>query len=232
MKTALVTGGNKGIGYAVCAGLAEKGFRVFLGSRDAGRGQQACARLQKAGHKQVEWLPLDVASADSIQGAATQLASLTDHLDALVNNAGVYLDEKADALTVSTQVILDTLNTNTVGPLLVARAVLPLLKKAGHAQIVNVSSGMGQLTDMNGGSVAYRMSKSALNAVTRILSAELSAFHIGVNSVCPGWVKTDMGGSGATRSVEQGADTIVWLATGQGGHASGGFFRDRKPMAW
>jgi NAD(P)-dependent dehydrogenase (short-subunit alcohol dehydrogenase family) len=232
MKTALVTGGNKGIGFAVCKGLAEKGFRVFLGSRDAKRGQQAVEALRKAGHKNVELLELDVSNADSIKEAVRKLSAQTDHLDALVNNAGVYLDQNADALTVGSDVILDTLKTNTLGPLLMARAVLPLMQKAGHGQIVNVSSGMGQLSDMNGGSAAYRISKTSLNAVTRILATELSRFHIQVNSVCPGWVKTDMGGKGATRSVEQGADTIVWLAAGEGGHASGGFFRDRKPLAW
>jgi NAD(P)-dependent dehydrogenase (short-subunit alcohol dehydrogenase family) len=229
MKTALVTGGNKGIGLAVCKGLAEKGFRVFLGSRDARRGQQAVDGLH---NKNVTLLEIDVSNEESIQAAAKKLAAQTDRLDALVNNAGVYLDQSADALTVSSEVILNTFRTNTLGPLLVARAVLPLMQKAGHGQIVNLSSGMGQLSDMNGGSAAYRISKTALNAVTRILHTELGKYHIHVNSVCPGWVKTDMGGAGASRTVEQGADTIVWLAAGEAGHASGSFFRDRKPMAW
>lgn len=229
MKTALVTGGNKGIGLAVCKGLADKGFRVFLGSRDAKKGQQAVDGLR---NKNITLLEIDVSNAESIQAAAKTLAAQTDKLDALVNNAGVYLDQSADALTVGTDIILATFETNTLGALMVTRAVLPLLKKAGHGQIINVSSGMGQLSDMNGGSAAYRISKTALNAVTRILATELGKYHIHVNSVCPGWVKTEMGGKNAPRSVEQGADTIVWLAAGEAGHASGGFFRDRKPLAW
>jgi NAD(P)-dependent dehydrogenase (short-subunit alcohol dehydrogenase family) len=231
MKTALVTGGNKGIGLAACKGLAEKGFRVFLASRDEARGKDAVASLARTGLKTVEWIRLDVASPESINAAAKELSAKTESLDVLVNNAGVYLDQSADGLTVDPKIILETFGTNTLGPLLVTRAVLPLLEKSG-AQVINVSSGMGQLSDMNGGSAAYRISKTALNAVTRILATELAGKHIRVNSVCPGWVKTDMGGKGAPRTTEQGADTIVWLATGGAAGGSGGFYRDRKAMAW
>jgi NAD(P)-dependent dehydrogenase (short-subunit alcohol dehydrogenase family) len=230
VKTALVTGGNRGIGYAACKELAGKGFRVFLGSREFGKGEEACARLREAGVTQVEPLELDVGDEQSIRAAVEKLAARTKKLDVLVNNAGVYLDQSADALTVTPDAILTTFRTNTLGPLLLTRALAPLL--AGEGQVINVSSGMGQLDDMQGGSAAYRISKTALNAVTRILSAELAAQHIHVNSICPGWVHTDMGSASAPRTPEQGADTIVWLAGGGAGHASGGFYRDRKAIAW
>lgn len=232
MKTALVTGGNKGIGFAVCRQLAEQGFRVFLGSRDDERGEAAVVQLHEAGYPQVELLVVDVADPVSVEAAAGELAGRANHLDALVNNAGVFLDDKVSPLAIEPEVIIETFQTNTLGSLLMTRTVLPLLKKAGEAEVVNVSSGMGQLSDMNGGSAAYRISKTALNAVTRILASELSPFRIRVNSVCPGWVKTDMGGPGATRTPDQGADTIAWLASGKGGKATGGFFRDRKPIPW
>lgn len=231
MKTALVTGGNKGIGFAACRGLAEKGFHVFLGSRDAERGRHACEKLHQAGYQEVTLLEIDVSNMHSIETAAKKLMSQTDSVHALVNNAGVYLDRSATGLTVSPQIILETFNTNTLGALLLTRELVPLLEKAKGAEVINVSSGMGQLEDMGGDSAAYRISKTSLNAVTRILAHELAEKKIHVNSICPGWVKTEMGGDSAPRTVEQGADTIVWLATGEG-KASGGFFRDRKKISW
>lgn len=200
-----------------------------MGSRDAARGQKAVDALQ---HMKVTLLVLDVSRRESIQEAARQLASQVDHLDVLVNNAGVYLDKQAAGLEVDPDVILDTFSTNTLGPLLVTRALAPLLAKAGGAQVINVSSGMGQLSEMEGGSAGYRISKAGLNAVTRVLAKEFADKGVAVNSICPGWVKTDMGGAGAHRTPEQGADTIVWLASGQAGNKSGHFFRDRKQIAW
>jgi len=126
----------------------------------------------------------------------------------------------------------DTLETNLIGPLLLAQVLVPLMKRNGYGRIVNVSSGQGQLSDMGVGTPAYRVSKTALNALTRTLAAELKGSGILVNSMCPGWVRTDMGGAGAPRTVEQGADTAVWLATLPDDGPSGGFFRDRRPIPW
>lgn len=231
MKTALVTGGNKGIGYAICMGLAENGFRVFMGARDIKRGEEALSKLHKAGHSQIELIQLNVSSEPSVQDAVKKISGLISSLDVLVNNAGVFQDEKATALSVPPEIIQSTFITNTLGPLLLTRALVPMLERAKAAQVINMSSGMGQLSDMQGGSPAYRISKTALNAVTRMLAVELSAQRISVNSVCPGWVKTEMGGSKAPRTVEQGADTPIWLATGQFGK-SGHFLRDRETIEW
>lgn len=230
-QTALVTGGNKGIGFETCRELAQQGFRVFLGARNQTGAKAACAELAGDG-LDVTWLPLDVSDEDSIAQAAEKLQVMIPGLDALVNNAGIYQDNEDTALTVSTAKIRDTFTTNTLGPLLLTRALLPLLEKAPAAQVINLSSGMGQLSDMQGASPAYRISKTALNAVTRILAAELKGKGISVNSVCPGWVKTDMGGSQAPRTVQQGADTIVWLATGGAKGATGKFYRDRNVIPW
>ncbi len=230
MKTAIVTGGNKGIGLAACKGLLAQGYKVFLAARDAGRGQKACAELK---NPNVEFLQLDIGDAASTEAAAKQIGGKIDRLDALVNNAGVFLDAKDNVgYTVDVKTILDTFNVNTLGALQLTRALVPLLAKANGAEVINVSSGMGQLSDMGTGSLAYRLSKTALNTVTRVMANELAGQRIRVNSICPGWVKTDMGGAGATRSVEQGADTIVWLATGQSGGKTGMFFRDRKEIPW
>ncbi len=226
MKTALVTGGNKGIGHEACRQLKAEGFRVFLAARDTAKGQAAAKELG------VDFIQLDVSDEASIARAATELSTRTDALHALVNNAGIFLDNQNDSFDFDTAKIIQTFQTNTLGPLCLTRALLPLLEAAKGAQIINVSSGMGQLTDMREGSVGYRLSKTALNAVTCILAAELSDKRIKVNSICPGWVKTDMGGAGATRTPEQGANTITWLATNGAGPATGKFFRDQKPLDW
>ncbi|MBY0406591.1 MAG: SDR family NAD(P)-dependent oxidoreductase [Rickettsiales bacterium] len=223
MKTALVTGGNKGIGFEACRQLAHAGFRVFLAARNAQAGEAAAASLG------VDFLPMDVTDEASITAAAKALASRIPALNVLVNNAGIFIKE--DGMDFTSADILQTFQTNTLGPLLAARAFLPLLEAAKGAHIINVSSGMGQLHDMREGSVAYRISKTALNAVTCILAAEFSDRRILVNSICPGWVKTNMGGPGATRTPAQGADTITWLAQGGEGKTAR-FYRDRAEISW
>ncbi len=153
----------------------------------------------------------------------------------LVNNAGIYIDYQADSnsiLNAKVDTLRQTIETNVYGVLQITQALIPLMKEQNYGRIVNVSSGMGQLNDMQGGSPGYRVSKTALNALTRIFASELKGTNILVNSVCPGWVKTDMGGSEAPRTPEQGVDTIVWLATLPDGSATGGFFRDRQPIDW
>lgn len=228
MKTALVTGGNKGIGLAAVKGLAEAGFKVYLGARDVKKGEAAKASIKG----EIEVIQIDVSNEASIKQAAINLGRLTDKLDVLVNNAGIYIDQGETPLTISPKAVIDTFTTNTLGPLLVVQAFLPLLQKADNAQIINVSSGMGQLDGMQGGSIAYRISKTALNAVTKTLASEVAGKKIAVNSICPGWVKTDMGGAGAPGTPEQAADTIIWLAQNGAKGASGNFYRARKQISW
>ena len=228
-KTALVTGANKGIGFEVARELARLGLRVFLGARNAEAGQAAAKKLKSAGD--VTFLQIDVSKPESIRAAAEEISRHTDRLDVLVNNAGVLLDEDKDALSVTPEIFETTIRTNTLGPWLVAQAFVPLLKKSAAPRIVNVSSGGGQLEDgADGWAPAYCVSKTALNGVTAQLAAALPKFA--VNSVCPGWVRTDMGGENADRSVAEGAATIVWLATDAPHDLTGKFVKDRKVIPW
>jgi NAD(P)-dependent dehydrogenase (short-subunit alcohol dehydrogenase family) len=228
-KAALVTGANKGIGFEVARELARMGLRVFLGARNIEAGRAAAEKLGDEG--EVTVLEIDVSDAKSIRKAVEELARQTDRLDVLVNNAGILLDEDKDALTITPEIFEATLRTNTLGPWLVAQAFAPLLKKSREPRIVNVSSGGGQLEDgADGWAPAYCVSKTALNGVTIQLAAALP--KCAVNSVCPGWVRTDMGGENATRSVAEGAATIVWLATDAPHDLTGKFIRDRKVIRW
>jgi NAD(P)-dependent dehydrogenase (short-subunit alcohol dehydrogenase family) len=231
-KIALVTGANKGIGLEIVRQLAKAGFRVFLTARDRQRGEEASKTLQQDGLS-VEFLQLDVADETSIDKLAKELPSQIEHLDVLVNNAGIYLDaSNASVLEVEPTLILQTLQTNTLGPLRLTQKLIPLLAKSNAGKVINVSSGGGQLTDMSDWAPAYSLSKTALNAVTGMMAAALRDKHIVVNSICPGWVRTDMGGSGASRSVQQGADTVTWLATEAPSDLTGKFLRDRKVIPW
>jgi NAD(P)-dependent dehydrogenase (short-subunit alcohol dehydrogenase family) len=228
-KTALVTGANKGIGFEVARQLARQGFRVFLGARNEKAGRASAEKLREDGD--VVFLEIDISDANSIRAAAEELSRQSDRLDVLVNNAGILLDEDKSALAVTPEIFETTLRTNTLGPWLVAQAFTPLLKKSGAPRIVNVSSGGGQLEDgADGWAPAYCVSKTALNGVTVQLAAALPKFA--VNSVCPGWVRTDMGGENATRSVAEGAATIVWLATEAPHDLTGKFMKDRKVIPW
>lgn len=231
-KIALVTGANKGIGLEIVRQLAKAGFRVFLTARDRQRGEEASKTLQQDSLS-VEFLQLDVADETSIDKLAKELASKIDHLDVLVNNAGIYLDaSNASVLEVEPTLILQTLQTNTLGPLRLTQKLVPLLAQSNAGKVINVSSGGGQLTDMSDWAPAYSLSKTALNAVTGMMAAALRDKHIVVNSICPGWVRTDMGGSGASRSVQEGADTVTWLATEAPSDLTGKFLRDRKVIPW
>lgn len=228
-KIALVTGANKGIGLEVVRQLTEKGFHVFLTARHRGRGQQAVAALKQKGMT-VSFVELDIADLESIQRAAQEVAAQVDHLDVLVNNAAILDGEYDSILQVKFELLQQALLTNTIGPLLVAQAFHPLLMKSKDGRIINVSSRAGSLSTMETYAPAYSISKTALNAVTVQLAAQLK--NLAVNSVCPGWVRTDMGGSGAPLSLPQGADTIVWLATEAPKSLTGKFLRDRKVIAW
>jgi len=230
MKTALVTGGNKGIGHEVARQLAARGFHIFVGARNRGAGHAAAKAIEKNGGK-ATFLEIDVADNTSVTAAARELAKIADHLDVLVNNAGIMVDGDDAILKISDDIFRKTLETNMLGALRVTRAFEPLLTKSKAPRVINVSSGGGQLTGgADGWAPAYCISKTALNGVTSQLAAALPKFA--VNSVCPGWVRTDMGGQGAARSVEEGADTIVWLAADAPQNLTGKFLRDRKEIPW
>lgn len=230
MNTALITGANKGIGREVASQLAKKGFHVFIGARNRDAGRQAAEEIAKQ-RGTVTFLEIDVSDNESVTGAAREFAKITDHLDVLVNNAGIIADGDDAILEISDDIFRKTIETNVLGALRVTRAFAPLLAKSKAPRVINVSSGGGQLTGgADGWSPAYCISKTALNGVTSQLAAALPKFA--VNSVCPGWVRTDMGGRNATRSVEEGADTIVWLATDAPQELTGKFLRDRKEIPW
>jgi len=230
MKTVLITGANKGIGYEVARQLAGKEFHVFIGARNRDAGRKAADEIAKAG-KKASFLKIDVADNASATAAARKFAKAADHLDVLVNNAGIIVDGDTGILEISDELLRKTLETNTLGALRVTSAFVPFLRKSKAPRVINVSSGGGQLTGgADGWSPAYCISKTALNGVTSQLATALPKFA--VNSVCPGWVRTDMGGQGATRSVEEGADTIVWLAADASQKLTGKFLRDRKEIPW
>jgi NAD(P)-dependent dehydrogenase (short-subunit alcohol dehydrogenase family) len=230
LKTALVTGANKGIGYEVARQLARKGFHVFIGARNRDAGRKAADEIAKEGGK-ATLLEIDVSDDASVTAAAREFAKAADHLDVLVNNAGIIVDGDNAILEVSDDLLRKTLETNTLGALRVTRAFAPLLARSKEPRVINVSSGGGQLTGgADGWSPAYCISKTALNGVTSQLGTALPKFA--VNSVCPGWVRTEMGGRNATRSVEEGADTIVWLATDAPQKLTGKFLRNRKEIPW
>jgi NAD(P)-dependent dehydrogenase (short-subunit alcohol dehydrogenase family) len=229
-RVAVVTGANRGIGFETCRQLAKKGIQVILTSRDRANGEAAVEKLQAEG-LDVSYHPLDVTDSDSVQRLAEFIKGEFGQLDILVNNAGVLLDSSDTVLNTKIDTLRKTIDTNLYGPLLLCQALIPLMKH-NYGRVVNVSSGAGQLSDMTSGYPSYRISKTALNALTRILANELKGTNILVNSVCPGWVKTDMGGANAPRTPEQGADTIVWLATLPDNGPTSGFFRDRQPIPW
>ena len=235
-RVALVTGANKGIGFETVRQLRREGYRVFLGARDEKDGTAAVEKLNhdakgKEDYGTVSFLRIDISNIESIRVAAEEFGNQSDRLDALVNNAGILLDDDKEILGCSPEIFETTLRTNTLGALLVSQAFVPFLEKSDAPRIVNVSSGGGQLTDgADGWAPAYCISKTALNGVTVQLAAALPKFAI--NSVCPGWVRTDMGGSNATRSVAEGATGIVWLAVEAPQNQTGNFFKDRKIIAW
>lgn len=221
---ALVTGANRGIGFEIARQLGAKGFTILLGARDAETGQAAADRLGAT------WVPLDVAERESVAEAAAWVRSEHGHLEVLVNNAGLLLDEGAGVLDLDEAALLGTLQVNLLGAWRVAAAFAPLLRKGGR--IINVSSGAGQLSHMGTWAPAYSVSKAALNAHTLQLAQALAGRGIAVNAMCPGWVRTDMGGPSAPRSVEEGADTALWLATEAPPEITGKFFRNRKEIPW
>jgi NAD(P)-dependent dehydrogenase (short-subunit alcohol dehydrogenase family) len=230
-RVALVTGANRGIGLEAARQLARRGFHAVIASRDEWKGLSAAEGIQRDGGK-ASFLPLDVRSSDSIGTAARRFGTIADRLDVLINNAGIYPDEGLTILTLPRDRLAQTFQTNTFGPLEVTQAFLPYLRKSDAARIINVSSGYGQLDGMSSGVPSYCLSKLALNGLTIMLAEALRTDRIAVNSMCPGWVRTDMGGPSATLSVEKGADTAVWLADEAPHELTGKFFRNRREIPW
>ncbi len=230
-KIALVTGGNRGIGYETCRQLGREGLHVLLTSRNRDRGEAAVRDLRRDGY-QIDYHRLDVTDPAGVAALREVVEQQFGQLDILVNNAGVYLDEGRSIFDVPLDDIRLTMEVNFYGPLHLCRAFVPLMKRTDYGRVVNVSSGYGAITEMGGQTAAYRLSKTALNALTRIVADEVRGYNIKVNAMCPGWVRTDMGGPAAPRTVAQGADAIVWLATLPDDGPTSGFFRDRKPIAW
>ncbi len=236
-RTALITGANRGIGLEIARQLARLGVLTAIGARDKSKGEAACAELVAEGLEPVA-VELDVTNDKSVQAAVEQTRHLFGRIDVLINNSGILLErDEAGGAAVASNVeiakVIETFDVNTIGALRAMQAVLPHMTAGGYGRIVNMSSGMGQLSEMGAGFPAYRMSKAALNALTRTAAADVAEnSNIKINAMCPGWVRTDMGGSGADRSVEEGAETAVWLAMLDEDGPSGGFFRDKQPIAW
>jgi NAD(P)-dependent dehydrogenase (short-subunit alcohol dehydrogenase family) len=229
-EISLVTGANRGIGLEVVRQLAARGQTVYLASRDLTGGERAAQPLIASG-LDVRAVALDVTDPHAAQAVAAHLRAEHGRLDALINNAAIHYDTWQTAIDADMTTVREAIETNLLGAWQTTQAVLALLRRARPGRIVNVSSGAGALTDMGGGTPAYRITKAALNALTRMWATELTAPRILVNSVCPGWVATDMGGPGG-RPVEQGAAGITWAATLPHDGPTGGFFRDQHPIPW
>jgi NAD(P)-dependent dehydrogenase (short-subunit alcohol dehydrogenase family) len=238
-RVALVSGANRGLGLAISQGLAEHGITVILGVRDSKKGAQACSRLKRRGldvHLEV----LDVANQRSIQTAVKHIQTRFGRLDILVNNAGIMIDGEESVLDVSWHIIHKTLQTNVMGPLRLCKSCIPLMKAGGYGRVVNLASSLGSLTEMADPdstaamvrTPAYRLSKTALNCMTILIAQEVRDDNILVNSACPGWVRTALGGDEAPLTPQQGADTPIWLAMLPDGGPTGGFFREREPVPW
>ncbi|HET8775962.1 MAG TPA: SDR family NAD(P)-dependent oxidoreductase [Thermoanaerobaculia bacterium] len=222
-RTVLVTGGNRGLGLATARALAAQGYSVILTARDRAKAEAAAAGIAGARAE-----VLDVADAESIDALRARVPAV----DILINNAAVALDEGIGVLDVERDLVRTTLQTNLHGPLLLCQAYVPGMRQRRWGRVVNVSSGAGQLSTMTDYAPSYSISKAALNALTRQVAAAAKGSGVLVNSVCPGWVRTDMGGPNAARSIDEGIETIVWAATLPDNGPTGGFFRDRKLIPW
>lgn len=231
-RTALITGANKGIGKEIARQLAQKGYAVFIAARDMAKGREAAEELCEAGFE-ATFIQLDVNDPVSIRTASGTFSQKADHLDVLVNNAGILEDHGENILDLNVEMLNRTFKANVAGPIQVIQEFLQYLQKSPiGGRIINVSSGAGSLTKMNTYAPAYSISKTALNAVTRQFAGALKEHNIVVNCVDPGWVRTDMGGPSASRPVEKGAETIVWLASEAPQTETGKFWHDKQEAAW
>jgi NAD(P)-dependent dehydrogenase (short-subunit alcohol dehydrogenase family) len=230
-RTALVTGANRGIGLETCRQLARLGYRVILTSRDEAKGLKAVKALStEAG--EILYHQLDVTDQESIQSLQKFVISQIGAVHILINNAAILPDQFGRILKVDVGRFRAALETNTLGPLQICQAFIPMMRSQNYGRVVNVSSGAGQIRNMVNDMPAYRLSKIALNGLTLILARSVKGYNVLVNAACPGWVRSDMGGPKAERSLEDGADGIVWLATLPDGGPNGGFFRDRQLIPW
>lgn len=226
-RIALVTGSNRGIGLEIVRQLLARDLRVILTSRDERKGRPVAEQIG------AEYLALDVSDPASVQAAYESVVATYGRLDVLVNNAAIYTDEGVGILDLSPEVFAETMTINTFGAFYTSRAFIPLMRQHNYGRVVNISSEYGQWrTTDSGQTAAYGLSKLALNGLSRMMAADLARTNVKVNICDPGWVRTDMGGPSASRSVQQGADTAVWLATLPDDGPSGGFFYDRKQMDW
>ncbi|WP_068505162.1 SDR family oxidoreductase [Paenibacillus kribbensis] len=232
-KIAIITGANRGIGFEIAKQLGKLGVTVIMTARKEDQGRATCDKLKKEG-LDVHFHQLEMTNESSIHKLADDMQEQFGVVDILVNNAGINIDGNKDTTNIDLDTVRTTMETNVYGPLLLSQVLIPLMQSSADGRIVNVSSSMGALNEGMGGyggNFAYSMSKTALNALTIKLAGDISSSRITVNSMCPGWVRTDMGTAAAPRSVEQGADTAVWLATGDVG-MTGKFFRDREVISW
>jgi len=228
---AVVTGGNRGIGFEICKELSKVGCRVVLTSRDEEHGKQAAAKLG-ANKKNIVYHKLDVTDSKDIETLRDWILKMYGRVDILINNAGVYLDEGTSVFNVDEKIVKETLDVNFYGAFNICRALVPIMRQNGYGRIVNISSGYGAMSEMAGYHAAYRISKAALNALTLIMADELRDGDIKVNAVCPGWVNTDMGGRMAPVSAENAAKDIVYVALMDEEGPTGSFFRHKKPIEW
>jgi NAD(P)-dependent dehydrogenase (short-subunit alcohol dehydrogenase family) len=229
-KVALVTGGNRGIGYELVKQLAMNGFKVILASRNSKTGHEATQKLKKS-NLEVSFVAMDVDNKESIRQAVITISEQFGRLDVLINNAGVYLDN-GKLLNIDPSILEKTMATNFFGAYFVIHSFIPLMEKHGYGRIINISSGMGEMREMSyPGDGAYKLSKFTLNGLTQLLAAEMKG-DIKINAVCPGWVSSDMGGPSAPRTPKQAAESILWLATVGSEGPNGGFFRDGKQIEW
>jgi NAD(P)-dependent dehydrogenase (short-subunit alcohol dehydrogenase family) len=222
-RTVLVTGANRGIGLELCRQLHDRGWRVWLGARDIAKGEMAAARLGEG----VRAVAFDVAAPE----AATRVAREVGHVDALVNNAGIHYDSGQRVTAADWRIVREAMETNCFGAWRAIQAFAPAMRRAGWGRIVNVSSEAGSIAGMGAGTPAYATSKAAMNALTRLSAAELAGTGVLVNAVCPGWVATDMGGSGGG-PVPDGAASVRWAVEIADDGPTGGFFRHGKPLPW
>lgn len=227
-QIALVTGANRGIGLEVCRQLAEQGYIVLLGSRELAKGQRAAHELDLTN---VHAVQLNVTDPISVEALREQVQQQYGRLDVLINNAGINYDTWQHVLNADLDTVRETLETNTIAVWRMCQVFLPLLRRSDHGRIVNVSSGAGAFDSLSGGTPAYSLSKTALNALTVMLANRLKSERILVNAVCPGWVATDMGGDGG-RPVADGAAGVVWAAILPDNGPTGGFFRDGKRISF
>lgn len=230
-RVAVVTGGNRGIGFEICKELSKVGCRVVLTSRDEEHGKQAAAKLG-ANKKNIVYHKLDVTDSKDIESLRDWLLKMYGRVDILINNAGVYLDEGVSVFDVDEKIMQDTLAVNFYGAFRMCRAFVPIMRQNGYGRIVNVSSGYGAISEMSGYVSAYRISKIALNALTLIMADELKDENIKINAVCPGWVHTDMGGDMAPISPGRAAKDIVHFALIDAKGPTGSFFRNKRPIQW